>query len=366
VRIHQRQQDEGQLQIFVSRENLLEDSFRFILAMDSLTLTRRLFIKFKGEEGLDYGGMSREWFLSLSEKILASDLHLFRRCSSGYYQINRYSAQNKEHLDYFRFIGTIIGMAVYHGKLFYSYFPLPFYKALLERPFDISDLQYEDESIYKSIKKLKEADDVTSWELDFSVTDKNEEGKQIVIELKKDEPNLTVTNENKKEYIDQVLKYYFHSMDAQLAALKEGFQQFVPVDLLKEFEPEELEQIMGGNKDIDINDLKGNTEYGEGYADTNGVVKLFWEVMNTLSQEELKSFLQFSTGSNKVPVGGFLHLYGSNGPQKFTIIPKKTTGLPTAHSCFNRLELPGVYTDKEKLKKDLLYAITETQGFGLE
>jgi len=88
--------------------------------------------------------------------------------------------------------------------------------------------------------------------------------------------------------------------------------------------------------------------------------------MLTLSQEELRSFLQFTTGSNKVPVGGFSHLYGSNGPQKFTIVPKKIPGLPTAHSCFNRLDLPSYYTDKEKLKKDLLFATTETHCFGLE
>jgi len=344
---------------------LLEDSFRFISCLDALTLTRRLFLKFEGEDGLDFGGMSREWFLSLSEKILAPELRLFKRCSSGYYQINRSSHENKDHLEYFRFVGTIMGMAVYHGKLFYSYFSLPFYKALLDRPLDISDLQFEDDSVYRSVKKLKEAEDISGWDLDFSVTDKNEEGKPVVVELKKDEPDLMVTNENKKDYIDLVLNYYFRPTEAQMTALKEGFQQFVPLDLLKEFEPEELEQIMGGNKDIDINDLKVNTEYGEGYSDSNVVVKLFWEVMGTLSQDELKNFMHFTTGTNKIPLGGFLHLYGSNGPQKFTIIPKKTNGLPTAHSCFNRLELPA-YVDKDKLKKDLMYAITETQGFGLE
>jgi len=71
-KIHQRQNDEGSIQILVSRENLLQDSFRFISTMDALTLTRRLFIKFDGEEGLDYGGMSREWFLSLSEAVFFS------------------------------------------------------------------------------------------------------------------------------------------------------------------------------------------------------------------------------------------------------------------------------------------------------
>jgi len=62
VKIHQRLNDEGSIQIPVSRENLLQDSFQFISGLDSMTLTRRLFLKFEGEEGLDYGGMSREWF----------------------------------------------------------------------------------------------------------------------------------------------------------------------------------------------------------------------------------------------------------------------------------------------------------------
>jgi len=96
---------------------------------------------------------------------------------------------------------------------------------------------------------------------------------------------------------------------------------------------------MAGSKDIDVCDLKSNTEYGEGYSDNHAVIKNYWEVMSSLSQDELRSFLQFTTGSNKVPIGGFAHLYGSNGPQKFTIVPKKTLGLPTAHSWFVLINL---------------------------
>jgi len=333
--------------------------------LDSLTLTRRMFIKFDGEEGLDYGGMSREWFLSLSEAIFSPHLHLFRKCGNAHYTINRHSSLNGEHLEYFRFIGLILGMAIYHSKLFCAYFALPFFKQLLDRPIDFTDFQYEDLSLYKSLKRIKEAEDITGWDLDFSITDKDCDGNSISVNLKPETPDLILTNENRNEYLDLLLKYYFYSTESQMNAIKEGLYQFVPLDYLKEFEPEELEQLLAGNKDIDINDLKLNTEYGEGYSESQPVIKLFWEVMSSLSQEELRFFLQFTTGSNKVPIGGFSHLYGSNGPQKFTIVQKKVAGLPTAHSCFNRLDLPSI-ADKDKFKKDLLYAITETHGFGLE
>jgi hypothetical protein len=324
-----------------------------------------LFIKFEGEEGLDYGGMSREWFLSLSEAIFYPELNLFRKCSTGHYVIDRNSSVNKDHLEYFRFVGTILGMAVYHAKLFCALFALPFFKQLLDKPVDLSDLQYEDPSLFKSAKKIRDADDITGWDLDFSITEKDRQGNTVTVNLKPDEPDLIVNNENKHEYLDLLLKYFFHSTENQMNAIKEGFYQFVPLEYLKEFEPEELEQLLAGNKDIDVNDLKSNTEYGEGYTESHPVIKLFWEVMFSLSQEELRSFLQFTTGSNKVPIGGFSHLYGSNGPQRFTIVVKKAQGLPTAHSCFNRLDLP-TFADKEKFKKDLLFAITETHGFGLE
>jgi len=365
AKIHQRQSDDGSIQIPVSRENLMEDSFRFISSMDSLTLTRRLFIKFEGEEGLDYGGMSREWFLSLSEAIFFPDLYLFRKCPSSYYMIDRHSSSNQEHLEYFRFIGIILGMAVYHAKLFCAHFPLPFYKILLDRPVELSDLQYEDPALFKSAKKIRDTD-ITGWDLDFSITDRDSKGNTTAVNLKPENPDLLVSNENKNEYLDLLVKYYFQSTDSQMNAIKEGFYEFVPLEYLKEFEPEELELLLSGNKDIDVTDLKNNSEYGEGYSDSHTAIKLFWEVLSSLNQDELRAFLQFTTGSNKVPVGGFSHLYGSNGPQKFTIVMKKSQGLPSAHSCFNRLDLNPNYIDKEKLKKDLLYAITETNGFGLE
>eukprot|EP01125_Pyxidicula_operculata_P002324 TRINITY_DN12211_c0_g1_i1.p1 TRINITY_DN12211_c0_g1~~TRINITY_DN12211_c0_g1_i1.p1 ORF type:complete len:473 (+),score=88.07 TRINITY_DN12211_c0_g1_i1:162-1580(+) len=366
VKLHNNQQDDGQLDIVVSRTSLLEDSFNLISCLDSLTLTRRLFIKFHGEEGLDYGGMSREWFLSLSEEILNPELHLFVRSSNGYrFQINRHSHKNQKHLDYFRFFGVILGMAIYHAKIFNSYFTIPFYKSILGLPGDLSDLKHDEPDMYQCLVKLKEGKNVSEWDLYFTVPDKNEKGEVVQIELKEGGSDILVTDDNKNEFITLVQNYYLKSTEKQYDHIKEGLHMFVPRDLLVEFEPEEIEMILGGLSEFDIEDLRSNTVYSDGFTESTNSVKLFWEVLSTLSQSDLEHFLQFTTGSSKVPVGGFAHLYGSNGAQKFTIIPKKTEGLPTAHACFNRLELPQ-YTDKDKLKKDLMYAIKETHGFGLE
>lgn len=135
---------------------------------------------------------------------------------------------------------------------------------------------------------------------------------------------------------------------------------------------------MIGGVEPDVSDLKANCEYGEGFTESTLTVKHFWEVLATFNSSEVRKFLKFVTGTEKVPIGGFSHLVGSNGPQKFTIVPKKTSGLPTSHSwyetctyfvvlisSFNRLELQ-TYADKAALKKDLLTAINETSGFGLE
>jgi E3 ubiquitin-protein ligase NEDD4 len=169
-------------------------------------------------------------------------------------------------------------------------------------------------------------------------------------------------------------------------SIRSGFSQFVPPELIDDvFEPEELALLLGGLSEIDVTDLESNAEY-QGYTESNQVVLWFWEIVKAMSSEELKSLLQFVTGTYKVPVGGFAHLYGSNGPTKFTINkPKKSHGLPAAHSwyayfcqifksrpqltkaccSFNRLDLPE-YVDKDQLKKNLLLAIKETQGFDIE
>eukprot|EP01127_Copromyxa_protea_P005702 TRINITY_DN15568_c0_g1_i1.p1 TRINITY_DN15568_c0_g1~~TRINITY_DN15568_c0_g1_i1.p1 ORF type:complete len:478 (-),score=49.27 TRINITY_DN15568_c0_g1_i1:63-1355(-) len=362
--LHLCQEDQGELQIVVSRDTLLEDSFNLISNLDGVTLTRRLFIKFNGEEGLDYGGMSREWFLSLSREITKAERLFFSLDKKGCsYNIHRKAPKLKNFESYFYFIGQLIGMACYHAKLLEAHFSPIIWRCLLGETPNLSHLAYIDPEMHTGLEAVRDAEDVDDWDLTFAVTEERGKKKKD-IELKKNGLSIPVTNQNKNEYINLVVDHYIGHMIKPLESMKEGMNMVVPSHLLEEFTAEEFEQIVCGSQTIDISDLRANTDYTD-IEESSATIKWFWEILGTMSEPNLHQFLHFVTGSTKVPVGGFKHLCGSKGPLKFNIQLKKTSGLPTAHSCFNRLEL-AVYNNKDKLKSDLLYAITETTGFGLQ
>lgn len=103
------------------RATILEDSYRIINSVTKTDLLKtKLWIEFEGEAGLDYGGLAREWFFLLSKEMFNPYYGLFEYSAMDNYtlQINPYSGLcNEEHLSYFKFIGKVAGMAIYHGKL---------------------------------------------------------------------------------------------------------------------------------------------------------------------------------------------------------------------------------------------------------
>ena len=104
-----------------------------------------------------------------------------------------------------------------------------------------------------------------------------------------------------------------------------------------------------------------------GHRITDPQIQWFWKVIDSLSQEQLALFLQFVTGSSRVPVEGFQALQGTNGSrQKFNIQRdgRGANSLPQGHTCFNQLDLPE-YTSEEQLRSKLMLALTEcSEGFG--
>ncbi len=50
----------GQVHVNVRRDNIFEDSFNEIMRYSPADLKKRLLVKFAGEDGLDYGGLSRQ------------------------------------------------------------------------------------------------------------------------------------------------------------------------------------------------------------------------------------------------------------------------------------------------------------------
>ncbi|XP_070762869.1 NEDD4-like E3 ubiquitin-protein ligase WWP2 isoform X2 [Enoplosus armatus] len=356
------------VKISVSRQTLFEDSFQQIMNVKPYDLRRRLYIIMRGEEGLDYGGIAREWFFLLSHEVLNPMYCLFEYAGKNNYclQINPASSINPDHLTYFRFIGRFIAMALYHGKFIDTGFTLPFYKRMLDKKPTLKDLESIDPEFYNSIMWVKENNlEECGVELYFA-QDMEILGKVSTHQLKDDGENELVTEENKEEYIGLLTDWRFtRGVEEQTKAFLDGFNEVVPLEWLRYFDEKELELMLCGMQEIDMADWQKNTIYRH-YTKNSKQIHWFWQVVKEMDNEKRIRLLQFVTGTCRLPVGGFAELIGSNGPQKFCIDKVgKETWLPRSHTCFNRLDLPP-YRSLEQLREKLLFAIEETEGFGQE
>ncbi|CAF1011549.1 unnamed protein product [Rotaria sordida] len=359
----------GQLKLTIRRDNLFTDSSRNIMQCQSSELRRRLYLLFKGEEGLDYGGVAREWFFRLSHEVLNPMYCLFEYANKNnyYLQINPASSINPEHLTYFRFIGRFVAMAFYHGKFIDNGFSLAFYKRMLGKALTMHDLESLDPEFYNSLLWIHEnnLDNNDNLELYFN-TSFELLGKIENIELKPGGNDIKLTEENKNEYLELMTRWRFtRGVEEQTKAFLYGFNEVVPQQWIQIFDERELELLLCGISKIDILDWERNTIY-KNYTETTKQVQWFWQFVREITDEQRARLLQFVTGTCRVPIGGFAELLGSSGPQKFCIEKYgKENILPRSHTCFNRLDLPP-YKKYEILKEKLLFAIEECEGFGQE
>ncbi|XP_077144642.1 NEDD4-like E3 ubiquitin-protein ligase WWP2 [Ranitomeya variabilis] len=356
------------VKISVARQTLFEDSFQQIMNMKPYDLRRRLYIIMRGEEGLDYGGIAREWFFLLSHEVLNPMYCLFEYAGKNNYclQINPASSINPDHLTYFRFIGRFIAMALYHGKFIDTGFTLPFYKRMLNKKPTLKDLESIDPEFYNSIMWIKE-NSLEECDLElYFVQDMEILGEVTSHKLKEGGENIRVTEENKEEFITLLTDWRFtRGVEEQTNAFLDGFNEVAPLEWLRYFDEKELELMLCGMQEIDLNDWQKNTIYRH-YTKNSKQVQWFWQMVKEMDNEKRIRLLQFVTGTCRLPVGGFSELIGSNGHQKFCIDKVgKDTWLPRSHTCFNRLDLPP-YKSYEQLKEKLLFAIEETEGFGQE
>lgn len=132
------------------------------------------------------------------------------------------------------------------------------------------------------------------------------------------------------------------------------------------FDENQLESMLSGTLEIDLEDWKIHTEY-KGYDQRDVVIRWFWCAVYEMTNDDRLNLLQFVTGTKSLPIQGFKALRGSNGSLKMFTIEKWGThdSLPRSHTCFNRLDLPS-YTSKEVLKNKLKIAINESCIYGIE
>lgn len=357
----------NKFELKISRGRILEDAYRILSNVTCVDRLRsKLWVEFDGEEVLDYGGASREFFYLLSREMFNPYYGLFEYSAADNYtlQINPCSGMcNEDHLSYFKFIGRVAGMAVYHGKLLDAFFIRPFYKMMLGKPITIKDMEAVDTEYYNSLRWIMD-NDPAELDLRFSV-DEDLFGQMQQRELTPGGAELPVTQENKGRYVDLVIQWRFASrVRPQMNAFLEGLNELVPLALLRVFDEHELELLMCGIGQIDVRDWRRHTVYKGGYHANHVVVQWFWRLVLSFGNEMRSRLLQFVTGTSRVPMNGFAELHGSNGPQPFTLERwGSPTNLPRSHTCFNRLDLP-MYESYQDLREKLVQAIEGSESFG--
>ena len=346
------------LTLNIRRDHIIEDTLNEI-ANPELNLQSKLRIKFKGEQGVDQGGVSKEFFILLIRQIFDPNYGMFNyNTKTRLYWFNHYSF---EPIIKYELIGTIFGLAIYNNTILDVKLPISVYKKLLGIKPSFSDLKECDEELYNNLNYILTQDNPKlEEELDtnFTVVD-DKFGEKIIIPLKPDGEKTMINNTNKEEYVKLYTDWFFNkSIEEYFKSFEKGFYKIFHKSLIKILTPEELELIICGTQYLDFYELKRACQY-EDFDPNSESIKYFWEILLDFNEEEKKKFLSFVTGCDRAPIDGLgsLKITVSNGGSDLN-------QLPTAHTCFNNLILPD-YKNKEKMKKAIHTAINYSEGFGL-
>ncbi|KAI9666925.1 MAG: hypothetical protein M1831_001430 [Alyxoria varia] len=365
-RLHHRNDDMRQyphpsLQLNVRRDQVFFDSYKSLHYKKPEEIKYGRFnIRFHNEEGVDAGGVTREWFQVLARQMFNPDYALFNPVASDRttFHPNSLSSVNPQHLEFFKFIGRIIGKALYENRVLDCHFSRAVYKRILGQPVSIKDMETVDLEYSKNMEWMLNNDITDIITETFSVPVDNF-GVMDTVDLVENGRNIPVTEENKHEYVRLVIEYRLTgSVQEQLDSFLKGFHDIVPSELISIFDEGELELLISGMPDVDVDDWKNNTDY-HSYTPSSPQIQWFWRAVRSFDKEGRAKLLQFVTGTGKVPLNGFKELEGMNGFTRFSI--HKDFGskdrLPSSHTCFNQLDLPE-YDSYESLRKSLYTAMT--------
>ncbi|XP_024909902.1 ubiquitin-protein ligase E3A-like [Cynoglossus semilaevis] len=360
----QGQQPNPYLKLKVRRDHIIDDALvrlEMICMENPSDLKKQLFVEFEGEQGVDEGGVSKEFFLLVLEEIFNLDIGMFTYDKdTKLFWFNSSSLENEAQ---YTLVGIVMGLAIYNNCILDVHFPMVVYRKLMGKKGTFLDLSDSHPVLHQSLKQLLDYTDNVEEDmaLTFQISQTDLFGNPVLYDLKEEGDQIPVTNENRQEFVDLYTEYILNkSVERQFKAFKKGFQMVTNESPLKYlFRPEEVELLICGSRKLDFEALEKATEYDGGYSRESEIIKYFWEIVHSFGEEQKRLFLQFTTGTDRAPVGGL-------GKLKMIITKNgsDTDRLPTSHTCFNALLLPE-YASKEKLKERLLKAITYAKGFGM-
>ncbi|CAJ2510996.1 Uu.00g066210.m01.CDS01 [Anthostomella pinea] len=368
----------------IRRDCLVEDSLTKVsevVGSGSEDIKKALRIEFAGEEGVDGGGLRKEWFLLLVREVFNPDHGLFVYDDDS--QFCYFNPNTFETSDQFFLVGVVLGLAIYNSTILDVAFPpFAFRKLLASAPppaagapaharptmnYALDDLAEFRPALARGLRQLLEYDgDVQStFCLDF-VIDVERYGSRVRVPLCPGGESKMVTNTNRKDYVDLYVRYLLDTaVTRQFEPFKRGFFTVCAGNALTLFRPEEIELLIrGSDEPLDITSLKAVAVYMNWPKQTKPedepTVQWFWDTFGRASPQDQRRLLSFITGSDRIPAMGAASLV-----IKINCLGDDEGRYPSARTCFNSLSLYRC-NSRRRLEQLLWRAVNESEGFGLK
>ena len=368
----------------VRRDCLVEDSLRSVsevVGTGQEEIKKGLRIEFLGEEGLDSGGLRKEWFLLLVREVFDPEHGLFVYDEDSHYCY--FNPNTFETSDQFFLVGAVLGLAIYNSTILdVALPPFAFRKLLASAPnytgpatsasrpdsgYTLDDLAEFRPTLAKGLRQLLDFDgDVKETFCRDFVAVGERYGHLMEVPLCSNGGNRAVTNTNRHEFVDLYIKHLLDtSVARQYEPFKRGFFTVCGGNALSLFRPEEIELLIrGSDEPLDVATLRAVAIYDGWGKDVNAsdepVVDWFWDAFGKADAKDQRKLLSFITSSDRIPAMGATSLV-----LKITCLGNHSNRFPIARTCFNMLGLYR-YRDRTILEDKLWRAVIESEGFGMK
>lgn len=345
---------QGEHFITIDRKYLIETTLTNFLSQTKSSLSAGIRIKFHNELGSDAGGLTREYYSIITKTLFDPRTGLFKLTADGTSVfLNPRAKLIPHYLLYLELSGLMLAKAIAQRCIVDVRLAKPLLKFLISQSPSIEDLEELDPVLFKNLKWILDNKIDHSLELN-SIYEERFLDEIIHHEIR--EGGL-INDQNKDFYVNKVCELVaYESVKEDISAFLRGFHAIIPQMYLLQLSADKLQTIISGNKTITAKDIKECCNVSSGVPQMEN---WFWEILESFSEELLSKFLQFVTGSPRLPSFG-----AEKTKMNLNFMKGVSIKLPSSATCSKTINIPE-YSSKEVFEEKIKLAIQEgTVGFG--